>query len=172
MCTVHLAWILIPHCTTTTPPSTYLRYELHVCNESQVTRSIIMNHSLPPMVIPGQVPRHTWELSHKTCQGNAITTTSYYGICPFFIDGWYMTDALQSYEPLVQRLQCQMHTLVITLARGFWNINIARGTTDPGYWVQNLNNLSLARSISNWFKSKNDSSHRLNTLCPLCLWYS
>ena len=35
-------------------------------------------------------------------------------------------------------------------------IYIARETTDPGYWVYNLNQIS-------------DSSYRLNTLGPLCL---
>ena len=44
-------------------------------------------------------------------------------------------------------------------------INIARGTTDPGYWVYNLNNVSeiiLAEKVY--------SSCGLNTLGPLCLW--
>ena len=47
--------------------------------------------------------------------------------------------------------------------------NIARGTTDPGYWVRNLSNLS-AKIVPNWFSSKYYSSYRLNTLGPLCLW--
>ena len=49
-------------------------------------------------------------------------------------------------------------------------LNIARGTTDPGYWVYNLNNVS----DWNWFEiilaEKVYSSYGLNTLGPLCLW--
>ena len=48
--------------------------------------------------------------------------------------------------------------------------NIARGTTDPGYWVYNLNHVS----DWNWFEiilaEKVYSSYGLNTLGPLCLW--
>ena len=48
--------------------------------------------------------------------------------------------------------------------------NIARGTTDPGYWVYNLNHVS----DWNWFEiilaEKLNSSYGLNTLGPLCLW--
>ena len=51
-----------------------------------------------------------------------------------------------------------------------WIKNIARGTTDPGYWVYNLNHVS----DWNWFEiilaEKVYSSHGLNTLGPLCLW--
>ena len=49
-------------------------------------------------------------------------------------------------------------------------LNIARGTTDPGYWVYNLNHVS----DWNWFEiiltAKVYSSYELNTLGPLCLW--
>ena len=48
--------------------------------------------------------------------------------------------------------------------------NIARGTTDPGYWVQNLNNLFQLKSFKIDFIQETYPSHRLNTLGPLCLW--
>ena len=48
--------------------------------------------------------------------------------------------------------------------------NIARGTTDPGYWVRNLNDLSQPKWFQIDFSQKHDSSYRLNTLGPLCLW--
>ena len=47
-------------------------------------------------------------------------------------------------------------------------VNIARGTTDPGNWVCNLSNFSeQIRIIS---AEKDYSSYGLNTLGPLCLW--
>ena len=49
-------------------------------------------------------------------------------------------------------------------------VNIARGTTDPGYWVHNLNYLFQPKVFSIHISEKDDSSHRLNTLGPLCLW--
>ena len=49
-------------------------------------------------------------------------------------------------------------------------INIARGTTDPGYWVQDLNKLFPLKLFQINFSHKHDSSYRLNALGPLCLW--
>ena len=51
----------------------------------------------------------------------------------------------------------------------YWK-NIARGTTDPGYWVQNLNKLFHLKYFQIDFSQQNDSSYKLNTLGPLCLW--
>ena len=51
----------------------------------------------------------------------------------------------------------------------YWK-NIARGTTDPGYWVRNLNDLFQPKLFQIDFSQKHDSSYRLNTLGPLCLW--
>ena len=51
-----------------------------------------------------------------------------------------------------------------------WKLNIARGTTDPGYWVHNLNKLFQLKLFQINFSQKHDSSYRLNTLGPLCLW--
>ena len=48
--------------------------------------------------------------------------------------------------------------------------NIARGTTDPGYWVRNLNDLFQPKLFQIELSQKHDSSYRLNTLGPLCLW--
>ena len=48
--------------------------------------------------------------------------------------------------------------------------NIARGTTDPGYCVCNLNDLFQPKRNQITFIQKHDSSYRLNTLGPLCLW--
>ena len=48
--------------------------------------------------------------------------------------------------------------------------NIARGTTDPGYWVRNLNDLFQSKLFEFDFNQKHDLSYRLNTLGPLCLW--
>ena len=69
---------------------------------------------------------------------------------------------------------------IISHAHWVWQItaliqglitNIARGTTDPGYWVHNLNDLFQPKSFQTYFSQKNDSSYRLNTLGPLCLWF-
>ena len=49
-------------------------------------------------------------------------------------------------------------------------INIARGTTDPGYWVRILNNLFQLEWLQIDFSQNHDSSYILNTLGPLCLW--
>ena len=49
-------------------------------------------------------------------------------------------------------------------------VNIARGTTDPGYWVYNLNHISDLNQFENILAEKDHSSYRLNTLGPLCLW--
>ena len=48
--------------------------------------------------------------------------------------------------------------------------NIARGTTDPGYWVYNLNHVSDWNQFANILAEKDHSSYGLNTLGPLCLW--
>ena len=42
--------------------------------------------------------------------------------------------------------------------------NIARGTTDPGYWVRNLNDLFQPKLFQTDFSQKHYSSYRLNTL--------
>ena len=49
-------------------------------------------------------------------------------------------------------------------------INIARGTTDPGYWVYNLNHVSDWNQFESISDEKVYSSFELNTLGPLCLW--
>ena len=51
-----------------------------------------------------------------------------------------------------------------------WIRNIARGTTDPGYWVYDLNNLSDWNKFEIISAEKDHSSFELNTLSPLCLW--
>ena len=51
-----------------------------------------------------------------------------------------------------------------------WKQNIARGTTDPGYWVCNLNDVFQPKLFQIGFSQKLVSSYRLNTLGPLCLW--
>ena len=48
--------------------------------------------------------------------------------------------------------------------------NIARGTTDPGYWVYNLNHFSDWNQFESISDEKVYSSFELNTLGPLCLW--
>ena len=48
--------------------------------------------------------------------------------------------------------------------------NIARGTTDPGYWVYNLNHVSDWNKFEIILAEKDHSSYGLNTLGPLCLW--
>ena len=48
--------------------------------------------------------------------------------------------------------------------------NIARTTTDPGYWVLNLNDLFQLKCFQIDLSQKHDSSYRLTTLGPLCLW--
>ena len=48
--------------------------------------------------------------------------------------------------------------------------NIARGTTDPGYWVYNLNHFSDWNQFEIILAEKDHSSYGLNTLGPLCLW--
>ena len=50
------------------------------------------------------------------------------------------------------------------------DINIARGTTDPGYWVYNLNHFSEWNKFEIIMAEKDHSSYGLNTLGPLCLW--
>ena len=68
---------------------------------------------------------------------------------------------------------------IISHAHWVWQItaliqglitNIARGTTDPGYWVHNLNDLFQPKCFQIDLSQKHDSSYRLNTLGPLCLW--
>ena len=49
-------------------------------------------------------------------------------------------------------------------------LNIARGTMDPVYWIRKLNILFLLKLFQISFSQKCDSSYRLNTLGPLCLW--
>ena len=48
--------------------------------------------------------------------------------------------------------------------------NIARGTTDPGYWVYYLNNFSDWNQFEMILDEKDYLSFELNTLGPLCLW--
>ena len=49
-------------------------------------------------------------------------------------------------------------------------VNIARGTADPGYWVYKVELCFLLNWI--WIHSsfRDNSSFKLNTLGPLCLW--
>ena len=42
------------------------------------------------------------------------------------------------------------------LRKRIFALNIARGTTDPGYWVLNFSNLS-AKKNSNWYQSETSS---------------
>ena len=48
--------------------------------------------------------------------------------------------------------------------------NIARGTTDPGYWVYNMNHFSGWYELEILLAQRDYSSYGLNTLGPLCLW--
>ena len=48
--------------------------------------------------------------------------------------------------------------------------NINRGTTDPGYWVYNLNHVFDWNKFEIILAEKDHSSYGLNTLGPLCLW--
>ena len=53
--------------------------------------------------------------------------------------------------------------------KSFCEKNIARGTTDPGYWVYNLNHVSDWDQFEIILAEKDYSSYGLNTLGPLCL---
>ena len=48
-------------------------------------------------------------------------------------------------------------------------VNIARGTTDPGYWVYNLNHVTDWNQFEIISTEIDHSSYVLNTLGPLCL---
>ena len=60
--------------------------------------------------------------------------------------------------------------LLIILINTQQQKNIAWGTTDPGYWVYNLNHVSDWNQFEIILAEKDHSSYGLNTLGPLCLW--
>ena len=62
------------------------------------------------------------------------------------------------------------HWNILVCANSWFIVNIARGTTDPGYWVYNLNHVSDWNHFEIILAEKDHSSYELNTLGPLCLW--
>ena len=73
------------------------------------------------------------------------------------------------YSPLLPQILLRL-PLVSKGWHTIHTLNIARGTTDAGYWVRNLNDLFQPKWFQIDFSQKHDSSYRLNTLGPLCLW--
>ena len=73
---------------------------------------------------------------------------------------------LLGFSDIIQAAACSWHNFEKIPVL----VNIARGTTDPGYWVCNLNDVFQPKLFQIGFSQKLVSSYRLNTLGPLCLW--
>ena len=88
------------------------------------------------------------------------------GFCHMRKCGWILTSGCAKKGCSVMKWSptlLKKRFLVITL-------NIARGTTDPGYWVYNLNYLFDNIEFIFILAAEIFSSFRLNSICPLCLW--